>query len=145
MADDTLRLARLSGAAADGETVRFTIEAKDGGKLEIACGHRDIEPVIHFMIGLGRLSAEKRGDVTPHRFGHSDRVEVSPVDISDIGLMREIDGDSAVLALRMFGFDLGFQVDPPQLKALHAEIERILPASMLRPSDHHDHGHDHDH
>ena len=58
--------------------------------------------------------------------------------------MHGLESDEAVLVARLFGFDLGFSVTPAQLRALHAEIERIMPKSMLRPDDnHHDHHHHH--
>ncbi len=145
MTDDARRLARLSGGAAadEGATVGFTIEVEDGRNVDIACDTAALEPMIHYMIGLGRLAASGREKVAPHQFGHTDRVETTPIEISDLGLMREMTADGATLVMRMFGFDLGFQVTPHQLKALHAEIERVLPASMLHPSDHHHHHHDH--
>ena len=64
--------------------------------------------------------------------------------MSDIGLMKDIESSDGVLVARMSGFDLGVMVTPFQLRALHAEIERILPDSMLHPKDHH-HDHDHEH
>jgi hypothetical protein len=150
MAETVLELARLSGAAVseDGETLRFRIEGDDGSRVEISCRHGDLENIIHYMIQLGQNSAARRGQVTPHHFGNTDRVDTSPLELSDIGLMKGLETDDAVLVARMSGVDLGFQVTPHQLRALHAEIERILPASMLHPSDHHhhhDHDHDHDH
>ncbi len=147
MAETIIELARLADAETDaaGNTVRFRIEGKDGDAVTIVCDQADLEPIIHYMIQLGRLSAARRTDVTPRGFGHTDRVETSPVAVSDIGLMRGLETDEGVLVARMDGFDLGFQVTPAQLRALHAEIERVLPASMLRPSDHHHHDDTHDH
>ncbi len=147
MDDAPLKIARLTGAAVDddGATVRFRIEAADGRAAELACGHDQIEHLIHFFAGLGRMSAERRRGVTPHQFGPTDRVTVSPLVISDVGFMRGLESDEAVLAVRLFGFDLGFSVTPSQLRALHAEIERMLPKSALRPDDHHHHGHGHHH
>lgn len=145
MAETIIELARLADAETDeaGEALRFRIESKDGNSVTIACDQTDLEPLIHYMIQLGQLSAARRTDVTPHGFGHTDRVETSPVAVSDIGLMRDLETDEGVLVARMDGFDLGFQVTPAQLRALHAEIERVLPESMLKPSDHHHHHHDH--
>lgn len=146
MTESVLALSRLTDAAVseDGETLHFSVEGQDGSKVEISCGHRDLESIIHYMIQLGQTSAARRSQVTPHQFGATDRVETSPLEISDIGLMKGLETDDAVLVARMSGVDLGFQVSPYHLKALHAEIERILPAAMLRPSDHHHH-HDHEH
>ena len=74
-----------------------------------------------------------------HQFGPTDNVTVSPIEISDVGFMRGLESDEAVLVVRMFGFDLGFSVTPSQLRALHAEIERMVPKSLLQPRDHHHH------
>ncbi len=146
MAETVLQLSRLTHAAVseDGETVSFAIEGRDGRKVQISCGQRDIESIIHYMIQLGQNSAARRGQVTPHQFGNTDRVETSPLEVSDIGLMKDLESSDGVLVARMSGFDLGFKVTPFQLRALHAEIERILPDTVLRPKDHHHH-HDHDH
>ena len=146
MTETVLALSRLTDAAVgeDGESVQFGIESQDGCKVEISCDHRDIESVIHYMIQLGRNAAARRGQVTPHQFGNTDRVEASPLEVSDIGLMKDIESSDGVLVARMSGFDMGFKVTPFQLRALHAEIERILPDSVLHPKDHHHH-HDHDH
>jgi hypothetical protein len=158
MTETVLHLSRLTDAAVgeDGQTVQFGIEGQDGRKVEISCDHRDIASVIHYMIQLGRNSAARRGQVTPHQFGNTDRVETSPLEVSDIGLMKDLETSDGVLVARMSGFDLGFKVTPFQLRALHAEIERILPNSVLHPKDHHHHDdhnddgghhhhHDHDH
>ncbi len=157
MADSVLELARLIGAEVsdNGETIQFGIEGRDGRKVDISCDYRDLESIIHYMIQLGQNSAARRNQVTPHQFGHTDRVETSPLVISDIGLMKGLEDSDGVLVARMSGVDLGFQVSPYHLKALHAEIERIMPESMLHPKDHHhhdddpnhshDHSHDHSH
>jgi hypothetical protein len=151
MTESVLELSRLTGASVsdDGETVQFGIEGRDGRGVEISCDQRDIESVIHYMIQLGRNSAARRGQVTPHQFGATDRVETSPLECSDIGLMKDLESSDGVLVARMSGFDLGFKVTPFQLRALHAEIERILPESVLHPKDHHHHDdddhHHHDH
>ncbi len=141
---EPLHVARLSGGTTDddGVTVRFRIEAVDGRTADLSCDHHQIERLIHFFAGLGRMSADRRPDVTPHRFGPTDRVAVSPLEISDVGFMRGLESDEAVLVVRLFGFDLGFSVTPPQLRALHAEIERMVPKSSLQPHDHHHHHHD---
>ncbi len=141
---EPLHVARLSGGATDddGATVRFRIEAVDGRTVDLSCDHHQIERLIHFFAGLGRLSADRRSDVTPHRFGPTDKVTVSPLEISEVGFMRGLECDEAVLVVRLFGFDLGFSVTPSQLRALHAEIERMVPKSSLRPHDHHHHHHD---
>ncbi len=141
---EPLHVARLSGGAADedGATVRFRIEAVDGRTADLSCDYDQIERLIHFLAGLGQLSAERRPDVTPHQFGPTDKVTVSPLEISDVGFMRGLESDEAVLVVRLFGFDLGFSVTPSQLRALHAEIERMVPKSSLQPHDHHHHHHD---
>ncbi len=141
---EPLHVARLSGGATDedGATVRFRIEAVDGRTADLSCDHDQIERLIHFFAGLGRMSADRRPDVTPHRFGPTDKVTVSPLEISDVGFMRGLESDEAVLVVRLFGFDLGFSVTPSQLRALHAEIERMVPKSSLQPRDHHHHHHD---
>ena len=147
MDDAPLKIARLTGAGADddGATVRFRIEAADGRATDLTCDHDQIERLIQFLAGLGRMSAERRSDVTPHRFGATDNISVTPIEISDVGFMRGMTTEEAVLVVRMFGFDLGFSVTPFQLRALHAEIERMLPKSALQPDDHHHHGHGHHH
>jgi len=136
-----LHVNRLSEGAtdADGATVYFRIEAVDGRAADMSCDQDQIESLIHFLAGLGRISADRRTDVTPHQFGPTDKVTVSPLEISDVGFMRGLESDEAVLVVRMFGFDLGFSVTPSQLRALHAEIERMLPKSSLQPRDHHHH------
>ncbi len=146
MTDDVLEIARLSNAGVDddGATVRFRIEGTDGREIDVSCDHAQLEGLVHYMAQLGRLSAAKRGDVTPHRFGATDNVSVNPIETSDIGFMRGMESDESVLVVRMFGFDLGFSVTAPQLRALHAEIERMVPKSSLRPSDRHHHHHHHD-
>jgi hypothetical protein len=146
MENEPLHIARLSAAATtdDGATVQFRIEAADGRAAEVSCDHDRIEHLIHFFAGLGRLSADRRPEVTPHQFGATDKVTVDPIEISDVGFMRGLEAEEAILVVRMFGFDLGFSVTPAQLRALHAEIERMMPKSALRPDDHHHH-HDHDH
>ncbi len=146
MADQPLHIARLSEAATsdDGATVRFRIEADDGRAVDFSCDHARLEGLVHYIAQLGQLSASRRGAVTPHRFGATDTVTVSPIEISDVGFMRGMESDEAVLIVRMFGFDLGFSVTPAQLRALHGEIERMVPKSSLHPSDHHHH-HDHHH
>ena len=145
MDDAPLEIARLTGAGVDddGEVVRFRIESTDGRTVDVSCDHARIEGLVHYFAQLGQLSAARRGDVTPHRFGPTDKVTVSPLEASDVGFMRAMDSDEAVLVVRMFGFDLGFSVTPFQLRALHAEIERMLPQSALRPDDHHHHDHGH--
>jgi hypothetical protein len=155
MAESVLELARLTHATVseDGENIGFVVEGRDGRKLEIACDHRDLEGIIHYMIQIGRNSAARREQVTPHQFGNTDRVETVPLEVSDIGLMKDLETSDGVLVTRMSGFDLGFKVTPYQLRALHKEIERILPDSILHPKDHHHHDddghhhhhHDHDH
>ena len=146
MTDEPIEIARLSGAGVgdDGASVRFRIESPDGSAVDFWCRHDRLEGLIHFFAGLGQLSASRRGEVTPHRFGATDKVTVSPIETSDVGFMRAMESDEAVLVVRMFGFDLGFSVTPAQLRALHGEIERMVPKSSLYPSDHHHH-HDHDH
>ena len=141
MVIEPLHVARLSEGAADedGATVRFRIEAVDGRTADLSCDQNKIESLIHFLTGLGQISAYRRTDVTPHQFGPTDKVTVSPLEISDVGFMRGLESDEAVLVVRMFGFDLGFSVTPSQLRALHAEIERMLPKSSLQPRDHHHH------
>jgi len=147
MENQALHIARLAAAATDddGATVRFRVEATDGRAIDLSCDHDQIERMIHFFAGLGRLSAARRAAVTPHRFGPTDKVAVDPIGISDVGFMRGMETDEAVLVVRIFGFDLGFPVTPVQLRALHAEIERMVPKSSLRPDDHHHHHHHHHH
>ncbi len=147
MVDAVLELLRLTGASVsdDGETVHFQIDGRDGRRVEIACDHRDLDGIIRYMIQLGQISAARRDQITPHQFGKTDRVETNPMEITDIGLMKGLETSDAVLVARMSGVDLGFQVSPYHLKALHGEIERILPSSMLRPADHHHHHDDHSH
>ncbi len=144
MVDEPLHVARLSDGATDvdGATVRFRIEAVDGRTVDLSCDHEQIELLIHFLAGLGRMSADRRSEVTPHQFGPTDKVTVSPLEILDVGFMRGLESDEAVLVVRLFGFDLGFSVTPAQLRALHAEIERMVPKSSLQPHDHHHHHHD---
>jgi hypothetical protein len=141
MTDATLHIACLTDADAsdDGSTVNFRIEAGDGRAVAVACDYDRLEGLIHYIVQLGQLSADRRSDVTPHQFGPTDNITVSPLEISDVGFMRGLESDEAVLVVRLFGVDLGFSVTPPQLRALHAEIERILPKSMLQPDDHHHH------
>ena len=143
MSDEPLDIARLFQARVsdDGGSVRFRVEASDGRTVELACDHDRIEGLVHYIVQLGRLSASRRDDVTPHRFGATDNVSVSPIETSDIGFMRGMESDESVLVVRMFGFDLGFSVTAGQLRALHAEIERMVPKSSLQPSDHHHHHH----
>ncbi len=145
MENEPLHVARLGAAATDddGATVRFRIEAADGRAVDLTCDHHQIEHLIHFFAGLGRLSADRRAEVTPHRFGPTDKVTVDPIPISDVGFMRGMETEEAVLVVRIFGFDLGFSVTPFQLRALHAEIERMVPKSALLPDDHHHHHHHH--
>jgi hypothetical protein len=150
MTDRPLALARLTDAAVsdNGTEVQFRIEGTDGRTVDVACGHDQIEGLVHYLARLGQLSAARRDGVTPHQFGPTDKITVSPLETSDVGFMRDLEGDAAVLVVRMFGFDLGFSVTPHQLRALHGEIERMVPKSMLAPDDHHhhhDHDHDHDH
>ena len=144
MVIEPLHVARRSEGAtdADGATVRFRIEAVDGRTADLSCDQDQIESLIHFLAGLGQISAYRRTDVTPHQFGPTDKVTVSPLEISDVGFMRGLENDEAVLIVRMFGFDLGFSVTPSQLRALHAEIERMVPKSSLQPQDHHHQHHD---
>ncbi len=147
MTDQPFEITRLSEAETsdDGATVRFRIEAADGRTIDVSCDHARLEGLVHYIAQLGQLSAARRGDVSPHRFGATDNVTVSPIETSDVGFMRGMEDDEAVLVARMFGFDLGFSVTPAQLRALHAEIERMVPKSMLRPDDHHHHDHHHHH
>lgn len=150
MTDAPLAIARLSnaGVSDDGRTLHLRIEAVDGRAIDVTCDHDQLEGLVHYVVQLGQLSAARRDDVTPHRFGPTDKVATTPIEISDVGFMRGMESDEAVLVVRMFGFDLGFSVTPAQLRALHAEIERMVPKSTLQPSDHHhdhDHGHGHDH
>ena len=147
MSDTPLVLMRLSQGttADDGKTVRFRIEARDERHVEVECDHADIEKMITYLIGVARLAAEKRSQVTPHHFGQTDKVTASPIEASDVGFMRGMESDEIVLVVRMFGFDLGFTVTPYQAGALHGEIERMLPNAMLHPSDHHHHHHENDH
>jgi len=144
MVIEPLHVARLSEGAtdADGVTVRFRVEAIDGRMADLSCGHDQIESLIHFLAGLAQMAAYRRTDVTPHQFGPTDKVTVSPLEISDVGFMRGLESDEAVLVVRMFGFDLGFSITPSQLRALHAEIERMVPKSSLQSHDHHHHNHD---
>ncbi len=144
MTDAPYEIARLTdaGVSDDGATVRFRIEAADGRMVDVSCDHDRLEGVVHYIARLGQLSAARRGEVTPHRFGATDKVAVSPLEISDVGFMRGLESDEAVLVVRLFGFDLGFSVTSSQLRALHAEIERMVPKSALRPDDHHHHHHD---
>lgn len=142
---DTIQLDRLANAStsADGRIVQFAVHGGEGRSVEVACDHGDLEKLIHFLVRLGQLSAERRGQVTPHFFGHSDNITVSPMDVSDVGLMRGMESDEIVLVARMSGFDLGFSVNAAQLGALHKEIERVLPRAVLHADDHHHHGDDH--
>jgi hypothetical protein len=144
---DTIQLDRLAHASTspDGRSVRFAVHGADGQSVEVACDHGDIEKLIHFLVQLGQRSAERRSQVTPHFFGHSDNITVSPMDVSDVGLMRGMESDEIVLVARMSGFDLGFSVSAAQLGALHKEIERVVPRAMLHADDHHHHGDDHHH
>jgi hypothetical protein len=148
---DPITLDRLDGAATsdDGRTVQFDVRARDGSAVAVSCGHGDLESIIHFTIQLGQLSAERRSQVAPHSLGRSDNITVSPIDTSDVGLMRAMESDYVVLVARMAGFDLGFSVTPYQLRALYKEIERVLPRNMLHADEHHHHhgdpGHDHHH
>lgn len=144
MSDAPYEIARLTdaGVSDDGATVRFRIEAADGRTVAVACDHDRLEGLVHYIARLGQLSAARRGEVTPHRFGATDNVAVSPLDISDVGLMRGLESDEAVLVVRLFGFDLGFSVTSSQLRALHGEIERMVPKSSLQPGEHHHHHHD---
>ena len=149
MGDGPLVLTGLSraAAAADGSRVRFRIEGRGGRHVDVDCDHADLERIIAYLIGTGQLAAARRPQVTPHRFGGADNVTVSPIETSDLGFMRGMASDEIVLVARMFGFDLGFAVTPFQARALHGEIERMLPRAMLRPDEHrhgHDHGHRHD-
>jgi hypothetical protein len=142
-----MQLDRMTDAAAspDGRAVQFAVQGKDGARVEIACLYGDIEKIIHFLVRLGQSAADRRAQVAPHFFGHSDNVTVSPFDVSDVGLMRGMESDEIVLVARLAGFDLGFSVNPFLLRALHKEIERVLPRAMLHADDHHHGDHDHDH
>jgi len=144
---ETLDLDSLTGAqaSADGQTVRFEARGRDGRGMAISCVPGDLEKIVHFIVQLGQLSAERRHQVTPHSFGHSDNITVAPIETSDVGLMRAMESDDVVLVARMSGFDLGFSVTPFQLRALHKEIERVLPRAMLHADDHHHGDGDHDH
>lgn len=143
MADLPIELMRLSNGTCsdDGTRVRFRIESPGDGGVEIECAHSDIESVIRFMIGLGGLAAARRPEVTPHTMGRTDRVRIDPIDISDLGFMRERESGETVLVMRMFGFDLGFAVSRDQLAGLKAELDRLVPDAP----DGHDHHHDHHH
>jgi len=145
MSVQRIDLNRLDKArvAPDGTGVSFQVVGSDGEALEITCDHSDLLPLIGYMIGLGQAAAARRGEVTPQAFGDTDRVTIEPIQTSDIGLMRELGSDELVLVARMFGFDLSFTVTRDQLAALHEEIERALPKSMLVKTDHHHH-HDHE-
>ncbi len=138
------------GISEDGMRVSFRVLGAGGEAVEVECGHADLAAMIRYMVGLGRNAAAAREDVAPKSFGHSDKVSIEPIETSDIGLMRDMESAQLVLVARMFGFDLGFTVTPHQLAALHKEIARAVPKSILAPTDHHhhhphDHDHDHDH
>ena len=142
----SLSLERLDrpGVSEDGKRVSFRILGAGGEAVEIECDHTDLLAMIRYMMGLGRNAAAARQDVTPRSFGHGDKVSIAPIETSDIGLMRDMESSELVLVARMFGFDLGFTVTSRQLAALHGEIERAVPRSVLVPTDHHHHHHDHD-
>lgn len=141
-----LSLARLDrpGVSEDGRRVSFRIRGTDGEAVGVECDHADLVALIRYLVGLGRNAAAARRDVTPRSFGHSDKVSIAPIETSDIGLMRDMESSDLVFVARMFGFDLGFTVTPGQLAALHREIERAVPKSILVPTGH-DHHHHHDH
>jgi hypothetical protein len=144
---ETLDLERMSGAAAsaDGRTVRFEIHGHDGQRVAVCCVPGELEKMIHFLVHLGQLAAERRHTIAPRYLGPSDNITVAPIEVSDVGLMRAMEADDVVLVARMSGFDLGFSVTPYQLRALHKEIERVVPRAMLHADDHHHHHGDGDH
>ena len=78
MVIEPLHVARLSEGAtdADGATVRFRIEAVDGRTADLSCDQDQIESLIHFLAGLGQISAYRRPAVTPHQFGPEQSASV---------------------------------------------------------------------
>lgn len=143
MADTIVRLARLSGATSteDGHRVGFTIEGEDGGDTAVDCAHEDLEGIIQFLAALGSAAAQQRPDVTPSMVGATDVVNISPMEISDLGFMQERETGEAVLVMRMWGFDLGFRLSPDQLIGLKKEFDRLFPSGVKDDHDHHHHHH----
>ena len=141
MVEKSLKLERLSaaGCADDGRRVGFRIEGGGGDHVDIDCDAADLEGIIRFLVALGGAAAEKRGGVAPQTMGATDLVSISPIGISDLGFMQERGSGDTVLVMRMFGFDLGFQLSPEQLLGLKREFERLMPGA--KPDHHHHHHH----
>jgi len=140
----TLERLENPSVSEDGGSVSFTVRDPSGAGTEIVCRADDLERFVAYLAGLGAQAATVRPDVTPRFFGNTDRVPAEPMETSDIGLARGMEDDAVILVARLFGFDLGFTVNRPQLAALYREIERTMPRAALAPGEHHHHHH-HDH
>lgn len=149
MDEPAITLASLDEAlvSGDGAEVSFRVRGESGDAVRIACAAGDVERMVAFLIGLAQQAAHRRGGVAPRFFGNTDKVTAEPLEASDVGLMRGMETGEVVLVARLFGVDLAFSVTTPQLAALHREIGRVVPRSMLAPDehDHHHHGHGHHH
>lgn len=146
MSEERVILNRMVAGPIDesGQSIRFTIQGKDGGDLDMECPHDLVENVIRFLVELARDAAERRTSSTRDSVGRAETAEVDPMPISHATFMADPETVEIVLLLRMFGFDLGFSVTPEHLLSLKKELERILPAlGIVERKPDHDHQHHH--
>jgi hypothetical protein len=96
---------------------------------------KDLQNVIQWLCFLAQNAAKKRTSGKHKPQDNGERVEVAPIPITSDNVILGNDPSEIVLVLRMYDFDLGFQLDAQNvayLKNGFAQIEQMLSVAPKR-------------
>lgn len=96
---------------ADGLAVAFTIETAQGNvRLHVPAG--DLGNIVAFFVGIAKAYEEKLGDTAGPAGQPSN---FTPVPARGLGLATSDSPDVTNLVVRLYGFDLGFEIPTSEL------------------------------
>jgi hypothetical protein len=119
------KLACLENATVldDGERVAFTVKGSTGKQMRVHCPLAEIGDVFSFLGHLAKAAGEARNAPTPP-VPHTHNY-LAPVPAQGIGFQAGDHPDRTLLVVRLFGFDLAFEIQSNELARLADDISRI--------------------
>lgn len=121
MAGETSKLKQVSDVewSPNGQVITLNIEAENGDRLGIELDKSNIEKLIVDLLGIATMAAEKRTKGVPIPLSQQGQSEFRLLRATHIGVgVADSQGKSTFLVVRLFDFDLSFQLNPDQVESL---------------------------
>ena len=119
------KLAALEDATIleNGERIAFTIKTSEGRQMRVNCSLAEIGDIFSFLGQAAKEAGMTKDAPSPPPSGAYNHL--APVPAQGIGFQAGQQPDSTLLVMRLFGFDMAFEVPSSGLVRLADDIARI--------------------